>query len=274
MRLRRRYVPLVALLGVATAVLPTIASSETSPSVTAEDLGGVYGEEHHWTPSQVAVGAGGTVSFANPTETRHGVRWINPPATPACDSGVPVGSTESASGTKWSGTCTFSQAGAYTYYCTVHGAAMSGTITVSSSATTTTAVTPSTTTSTGTTSVPTAESSPPPPAGELSLRSSQHGTSVRGALVVSQAGAGGRLEVDLLARGASLASARHLALTRVGRFVRESTSAGRQSFAVKLNTRAIRALKRHRRLALTVKITLVPVHGVATTLIRAVVVHP
>jgi plastocyanin len=100
-------------LGLATAVLPAIASSETSPTVTAENIGGgYYGEEHRWTPPQVTVSAGGAVAFSNPTEVKHGVRWINPPATPTCDSGVPVGTTEAASGTKWSGTCTFAKAGA------------------------------------------------------------------------------------------------------------------------------------------------------------------
>jgi plastocyanin len=127
----RRYLVLAALLGVFGMALPADASPETSSTVTAENTGGFYGEEEHrWTPSQTTVSTVGGVTLSNPTEIKHGVHWIAPPSTPTCDSGVPVGTTEAASGTKWSGTCTFAQAGTYTYYCTVHGAAMSGTITV------------------------------------------------------------------------------------------------------------------------------------------------
>jgi plastocyanin len=272
-RLRRRYIPVLAVLGAAAAVLPAIASSETSPTVTAENIGGFYGEEHRWTPSQVTVNAGGVVTFSNPTEVKHGVHWISPPSTPTCDSGVPVGTTEAVSGTKWSGTCTFTQPGTYTYYCTVHGSAMAGTITVSPGGTTT--PTPTTTTTTGTTTTPTTETPPPSPlVGNPSLRASQRGTSVHGSLDISQAGAGGHLEVDLFAQSASLAKVRHSTRVRVGRFVRGSAPAGRQSFSVKLGAKARRALSRRHRLALVVKITLVPVHGETTAFTRAVVVHP
>jgi plastocyanin len=126
----RRYALAVVLLGTLLVALPAFASSETSSTVTAENIGGFYGEEHRWTPSPVTVSTVGGVTLSNPTEIRHGVRWITAPAPPNCDSGVPVGVSETASGTKWSGTCKFTQAGTYTYYCTVHGAAMSGTITV------------------------------------------------------------------------------------------------------------------------------------------------
>jgi plastocyanin len=272
-RLRRRYLPLAVVLGAAAAVLPAIAASETNQTVTAENLGGGYvGEEHRWTPPQVTVNAGGGVTFSNPTEVKHGIHWINPPSAPSCDSSVPVGASETAAGTKWSGTCTFAQSGTYTYYCTVHGAAMSGTITVNPGGTTT--VTTGTT-PTGTTTAPKPEApSGSPLVGEPSLRSSQHGASVRGSLDISTAGAGDRLEVDLFASGASLATTRHSTRVRVGRFVRGSTPAGRQSFAVTLSAKAKRALKRHRRLALTVRIVLAPVYGETTTLTRAVVLHP
>ncbi|MGC2372577.1 MAG: plastocyanin/azurin family copper-binding protein, partial [Solirubrobacteraceae bacterium] len=126
----RRYTVLAVLLGTFAMALPAEASPETSSTVTAENIGGFYGEEHRWTPSQVTVSTVDGVTIGNPTEVKHGVHWISPPSTPTCDSGVPVGTTETASGTKWSGACKFTQPGAYTYYCTVHGAAMSGTITV------------------------------------------------------------------------------------------------------------------------------------------------
>jgi len=106
-----------------------------------------------------------------------------------------------------------------------------------------------------------------------SLRADQHGSTVRGSLDISPTGAGGRLEVDLLAKAASLAKTRRSGAVRVGRLVRGPVSAGRLSFSVQLTPRAKHALMRHRRLALSVKITLTPANGVAVTVTRSVVVH-
>ena len=69
-------------------LLPALALSEGSSSIQAIDSGGY----HYWSPMQVSVGAGATVTFANPSQVSHGVEWISGPATPAC-SGVPVGTT-------------------------------------------------------------------------------------------------------------------------------------------------------------------------------------
>jgi hypothetical protein len=81
------------------------------------------------------------------------------------------------------------------------------------------------------------------------------------------------LEIDVFAKSASLAKARHATQVRVGRFVGGSVSAGKLPFAVKLNARARSALKRHRRLALTVRIVLTPVYGEPFTITRGVVEH-
>jgi plastocyanin len=476
MRLRRRYLPVVGLLGFAVAVLPAFASSETSPTVEAVNVG-LY--SHYWSPSHVSVTAGGLVTLRNPTTVAHGVEWVGGPAKPGCSGEVPVGMTPAASGTKWSGTCTFSEAGTYTFYCTVHGPEMTGTVTVTvpgaptvstgeasgvseiegtlkgtvnpqgkpttyyfnygTSASygqetteqsagegsagqpvsaTVSSLSPGTTyhfqlvakNASGTTlgadktfttpgppilttalatavgeteatlkgtvnpdgqptkylfewgtsgsygqstaELPAGEdhaghaesatlsglsagtvyhfrlvaknasgpgagedrafrtASPPPPPtttttatsptatqfsttpastltstapskllsgspliGGPSLRSSQHGSTVRGSLEISQSGAAGRLEVDLLAKNASLARAGHSKPVRVGRLVRASVSAGRVSFSVKLDARARRALMRHHRLALTVKITLTPLQGEPVTVTRSVVLR-
>jgi hypothetical protein len=90
---------------------------------------------------------------------------------------------------------------------------------------------------------------------------------------VSQAGAGGRLEVGLFAAGASLAKAGNPTQARVGRLARSSLQAGSVSFSVPLGAKGKAALRRHRRLALTVKVTLTPLHGVAVTVTRGVVIH-
>ncbi len=277
--MRKRYVPLAALLGAAVAVLPSVASSETGPTVDAVNEG-AYNEGHRWSPPQVAVAAGGVVALRNLTAVRHGVRWVSGPGTPECSSGVPVGTTEAAAGTNWSGTCRFAQAGTYTFYCTVHGPEMTGTVTVNANGTTTTATTTTGTTTTGTTTTGTTTTSPttpvgpssgPPLAGGPSLRSPQRGGAVRGSLDISKAGAGDRLEIDVFAKRAALA--RHSTRVRVGRLVRGSVSAGNVSFVVKLDAHARRALRRQRRLALVVRITLTPFYGEPFTVTRTVVEH-
>jgi plastocyanin len=471
-------------------MLPAMAlSAETTPVEAVNESGGVYGVNHHWVPMHETVAAGSAVTFRNATEVAHGVEWHRVPVKPTCEEGpgqVPVGTTPEASGTNWSGACTFSQPGTYTFYCTVHGAEMTGVIVVPGTASATTdEVTESTqTTATlngtikpegntteyhfeyGTTSVsehvtstitlgfadfgshrvsaaltelspgtkyhaelvavygaaktmvlggertfttatapsapavatglatalneteatvegsvdPEGEateysfeygtnssygqttaiksvpadnlnhavmmrltgltpgteyhfrlvaknpvgsadggdhtfitaSPPPPPAsppptvttssttppaptltvpvspmtaallpalpgppllGGPSLRADQHGSTVRGSLDISPTGAGGRLEVDLLAEAAALAKTRRSGAVRVGRLVRAPVSAGRLSFSVHLTLRAKHALMRHRRLALSVKITLTPPNGIAETVGRSVVVQ-
>jgi len=107
----------------------------------------------------------------------------------------------------------------------------------------------------------------------LELTGSQHGSSVRGSIDVSQAGAGGELEVVLLATGASLARTHRPSAVRAGRIRRSSVKAGVVSFAVPLAVRAKRALHRHHRLALTVRIVLTPVSGAAVTVTKSVVLH-
>jgi plastocyanin len=482
--MRRRYLPLAAVIGIAVVVLPAMAA-ETSPMIEAINKpgGGFYGEETHaWSPSTATVSAGGVVTLSNHTAIEHGVHWVGGPETPACSSGVPVGTTSATKGANWSGTCTLTKPGTYTFYCTVHGSEMTDTITVTNGepTVTTEAATSQTeheatlhgtvnpngklteyffkwgttesygeqttvksagegtagvlvpetlkglapgtlyhfklvaknekgpaegadqtfttisppgppTATTGeatsvgeteamlkgtvnpdgkltksffewgtsnsygqvTAEVPAGEdhadhaasatlmalspgtvyhfrlvvknssseivpgvdqtfmtASPPPPlsppanpspptatsssttsvltsapmapieltlgsplVGAPSLRSSQHGSSVRGSVQISKAGVGGGLEVDLLASGASLAKRGHSAQARVGRLVRSSLYAGNVSFAVPLTAKAKGALKRHRRLALTVKIVLTPLHGAPVSTTRSVVLH-
>jgi plastocyanin len=102
------------------------------------------------------------------------------------------------------------------------------------------------------------------------LAPTQHGPSVHGSLVVSQAGSGARLEVDLLAKSASLAKAPHPSTIRVGRLVRASIPAGKLSFSVTLTTAGKRALARKHRLPLTVRIILTPKRGNAIRLTRSI----
>ena len=287
----RLLFPLAALLGAAAVVLPAVASSEANPTISALNSVGVYGEQHHeWSPASASVDAGSMVNFQNAAATvAHGVVWESGPATPSC-TGVPIGK----GGTSWKGTCVFSQPGTYKFYCYVHPSEMRGTITVSPNGTTTVTTQggPPGTTTTGTatpTGTATGQGAGPEASGAGGLSGSplagpassairlapvQHGGVVRGSVAVSQAGSGGRLEVDVLARRASLAAAPHAPLASAGRLVRSSLPAGLVSFKVMLNARATHALRAHRRLALSVRIVVRPVHGQPATVTRGVLLRP
>jgi plastocyanin len=119
--------PVAGLLGAAILGLPAIAGSEAMPTIEAHNA------PLSWKPPTATVSAGGGVNITNPTSTPHGVEWRSGPTVPSCSAGVPVGSSPSASGANWSGTCTFSQTGTYTFWCTVHGSAMTATVTVNAS---------------------------------------------------------------------------------------------------------------------------------------------
>jgi plastocyanin len=252
----RRAALLAAAFGGAGALIFATASPAEGPVIEAAGPGS---NGYYWRPASASVTPGGTVSFKSTSGVvPHGVTWTSGPESPSC-AGVPIDEGQ----TSWSGSCTFAQAGTYAFKCPVHPTEMTGTITV------------------GTSSAP-----PPPPGGSqpespldgpvsqaLRLARSQRGAAVRGSIALSQAAAGGRLEVDLLARRAALFGSGGAGKLRVGRLVRSSLRAGRVSFAVSLKRVARRALRRHRRLALTVRVTVVPPHGETLKLTRGVVVH-
>ncbi len=195
-----------------------------------------------WRPSSATIAPGGSVTFTSPsTVFPHSVSWRGGPATPACN-GVPIDEEK----TNWSGSCTFAQAGTYPFVCSVHPVEMQGSIAVSTG------------------------QAPPPPAtppggsegplagsvsAALKLPSSQRGGSVRGSIVLSQAGAGGRLAIDLHSRRAALQGAGRPGTTRVGRLVRSNLKPGRISFTVPLSGSARKALRRAEKLAVVVKFT-------------------
>jgi hypothetical protein len=268
---------LAALVGSAVAVLPALAANPSEAKLEVNE----NCVELNWpcwaTPgsgmpaSKVTIAPGGEVKFADNATTAATVSWTG--SAPAC-SGVPASAM-----TKWEGTCKFEQPGIYKFESsTLFNDGITNytkyEIVVEGSATT-----PSTGESSST---PGTTTSGPAPAGEsptgapLSgaprISSRQRGSTVKGSLEVSKAGAGDRLEVDLIATTASLAKAGH-ATRVVGRLVSPSVSAGQRSFSVKPNTKARRALKRHHHLALKVKITLTPTNGEATSVTRSVTLH-
>ena len=267
-----------AVLGAAVVVLPAVASSETPSPIEAVNGPGSY--EHSWNPGEQTVGEGATLTIANNGEVPHGVEWKSGPEAPVCN-GVPVGT----SGTHWSGTCAFKQAGTYVFWCTVHGEAMKATVIVTPGSTTTGTTgttTPGGTTGTvpggggggGTNASPTVSPLASPPIASAAItavkvRSQQRGRVVSGSLNVLSAGAGGRLEVDLLLKRASLASARS-SFVRVGRIMRSTVGPGPVKFRVPLSASGRRALARAGRLVLAVQITLAPRSGRAFVVKRSV----
>jgi hypothetical protein len=284
---------LVALLGAAVAVLPALAVGTPAPSEVKLEIN----ENCHlpewpcWNvkgnnPEDIGqiqpftIAQGGKISFEdNDSKAPTDVLWKG--AAPSCTPAVP-----STPETPLSSTCTFVNAGEYEFESQdlFNGDGFNYTqykvIVEKSGGTGTTPTTPTTTTPTSTT--PTTPMMPGEPSQgspleggskALKLAAVQHGSSVRGSVKISQAGVGGRLEVDLLASGASPAKAGHSPQVLLGRLVRTSLYAGTTSFTVPLSAKGKVALRRHRRLTLTVKITLTPVHGAAVTVTRIVVVH-
>ncbi len=287
--MRRRtllLLALAALVGAGVAVLPALAAatSEAKLEVNENCVEAAWpcwatpGSGPTPTPaSKITIAAGGEVKFADNTNTAAAVAWTG--SVPAC-SGVPTSAT-----TKWEGTCKFEQPGTYKFESSTlfdEGGSLDYTkyeIVVESVSTGTTPTTPIATTPTTTTTPPTTPSEPthgsPLEGGSraLKLAGSQHGTTVHGSIKVSQAGAGGRLEVTLFAASTSLAETGHAAQVRVGRLVRSSLQTGSAPFSVPLSAKGRAALRRHRRLTLTVKLTLTPLHGAAVTAARSVALH-
>jgi hypothetical protein len=214
--------------------------------------------------AKVTIAAGGSITFVD-SKTAANLAWAG--AAPACEPGVPVAPTAPRTG--WEGKCAFATPGTYKfesstlwpeytrYEVVVEGSAGGTTGEGGSKASSTPGTTP-------------AGGSPASPlSGSPKIGRAQRGGAVKGSVQISDAGAGGRLEVSLIATAASLGGTGHGARV-VGRFVSASVAAGRRSFSVKLDAKAKRALERRRHLALKVEITLTPVNGEATTLTRSV----
>jgi len=280
--------PLAALLGAAVVVIPAVDATETPTIKAITGCSTYYPSYPCWSPETVTIAPGGTVKFESST-VEQGVKWIG--KAPSCEPSVPTTSQKAP----WSGSCTFSEEGTYTFT----GTALysySGKVIVMSSSTGSTPVGTGTGTTGGSSSNPsgtgTSTGTQPPTGGgsagpggssstvgslfvgsaskAVKLASSQHGQSVHGSVDVSQACTGGTLEVQLLATNASLASAGHHVQVRVGRVVHSGLHAGTATFTITLDAKAKRALHRHGHLTLTVKIVLSAAGGAPATVTRSV----
>jgi plastocyanin len=285
-KLRKRYLPVAAVLGAAVAIVPApalaAAPSEAKLEVNENCV------ENNWpcwaTPgsgqpaAKVTIASGGSVTFAD-DKTAANIAWTG--TAPACEPSVPV--APAASKTGWEGKCTFATPGTYKFESstlwfeyTKYEVVVEGSTAAPSPGPTGESGSKGASTPGGGTSSPTPAGGEAPSGSPLSgaptISSSQHGATVKGSLQISKAGAGDRLVVELVATTASLASAGRSTQV-VGRSISASVNAGQQSFSVKLDAKAKRTLKRRHRLALKLRITLTPQHGAAVTVTRGVVLH-
>ncbi len=275
-----------ALMGAAVAGLPALAASSEAKLEVNENC--VENEWPCWAApgsgakpkpaSKLTVAAGGEVAFIDNANTKTNIAWVG--AAPACSPSVPVSPAPPQA--PWEGRCKFEQPGTYKFESATLFDGGPGEdytkyeIVVEGAATGTAPTTPTTPTAPTTPTTPN-EAGHDSPLVEgpkaLALAHSQRGSTVHGSIEVSQAGSGGRLEVGLFMAGPAPVKTGHPRQVRVGRLVRSPVKAGRVSFSVPLTSTGRTSLRRHRRLALTVKVTLTPPHAEPVTVVRGVVAH-
>lgn len=278
MSLRARHLLPVLMLGAALAVIPAIAVSAGSSSATV-----VGTEADMWSPMEVAITPGGTVTFQDTSSSvPHGVVWTTVPETPKC-TGVPIDEGK----TNWQGTCSFEQEGVYQYYCYVHGTYMSGKIFVNAAgalpggSTTTTTTTSMTMSSTSSSYSPPASAGPPGKepresssdslgGSSLRLAAQQRGGHIRGSVQVAEGGS--TLVIEAFAAKAQLEAGAHRQI-RVARLSRLLSYGGRASFSMALDARALHALHKRGHLTLKVRLRLSGPDGKRATRTVTVVVH-
>lgn len=247
-----RFAAAALLIGVAVGGSEMAGAQGQTPSVIAHDYY-FQAPDGSRTPASVTIASGGAVSFAYPSgSNQHDVHFTGGPAAPSCtgSQGAFDSSGQSATpqGPGWSGTCTFSAAGDYSFVCTKHPGSMYGTIHVSAPPP---APAPQPSPSPGTPNpgnTPTAA----PAITAVAVPRVQHGRVVTGSVTL---GNGGSRLVAAVYAARSLLALAHGRNVLVGQTVAAGLPAGSHSFRVALNGAARRALRRHRRLALMVKLS-------------------
>jgi plastocyanin len=221
-------------------------------SITAKDP---YSFDNGSGASSVSVARGGTVTFSYPSGASfHNVVFDT--AQPTACQDMPSGAAPPG----WSGSCSFDAYGTYAFHCGLHSL-MTGRVEVPDPSAPPTGTTGPTdpTGPTGPTGPPPTETGGElaPPAVKMSRR--QSGTVVRGS-VTTPAGPSTVAVTALVGKRALASRAR---LVKVGALKKHSAGTGRTSFALRIDRGARRALHRHHRLALTVRIAVAPDAGTA-----------
>jgi len=246
---------LALLLAAALVAVPAYASGGADGTIVASD----YAFTNPATGgTTITIAPGEAVTFSYPEGTeRHNVAFTGPEPA-GCEPALP----ERPANAPWTATCTFAAADEYAFVCDFHPE-MAGRVIVRAAPTPTPTRTATPTPTLGSppgqpppATVPSPEQTTPqtPAASRPTVARRQRGRAVRGSIILA---ARARLTVELRRGG-----------RRLGRSTK-TVAAGRRSFAVRLNARGRKALRRGR-LALTVRITVTPASGAAYTATRKV----
>jgi plastocyanin len=256
-RQRTLALSVAGALVAAVAVVPGMAagSAPTSASFTATDFAW---NASGGTATRVTIAHGGTVAFSYPSgHSEHDADFAGGPRPTSCtqtsgpSSGAIPPLPRHPTSAAWSGTCTFSTPGTYTFHCDLHPF-MHGTIVVQGSG-----------------------GSPfaGPRSRAISIHSRQRGTSVHGSVRLSSAATGGRLEIVLRASARSLGR-RGNGKVRVGRLISSELKPGVARFAVSLGAAGRRAERTLGMLAITVHVIVEPPGFPSVSGIRQVLLRP
>ncbi len=274
MSLRARHLPLYLAALAAGAVLAFALSASAQGGAQPPPSASFTAGNNYWyvtgtTSTTATIAAGGTVTFSSPTGNNDHNASFGGAGPSSCDPALPGPPTDAP----WSSTCRFDTPGTFSFVCTAHSG-MGGTVSVVAPGTPTT---PPPTTGPGTT--PPGGNPPggsPGQPGSLSVKVArrQRGTTLRGSVTTSADGS--RLAIRALVSNRLLAKSRPRRIRKVsvGSLRKQVPSAGKTSFAVRLSAAARRALKRHERLGVELRITVTPPTGDASTKTAKVVLRP
>jgi plastocyanin len=313
MQSRLRVALLLVGLAAAAGVTATIAHGDDPPSTAAfKTVDGVNQFQltaGTGSATSASIVAGGTVTFTNTSIENHNVDFeVQGVTGVACQQALggaspsPLRFPNAPASGSWSGSCTFTKAGTYSFTCDQHEG-MTGQVVVTDpgappgtttapvvTATTPVQTVPSggatpapvTTAPVGTTTTPSAGTppvsaaqTPSSVARKLAYRISlaQHGSSLRG--TVNGARSSARVKVVLTVKRGDLGvTGKASAPVDVGGFRGLSTQDGALTFAVKLSGKARAALAKRHRLVVTIAVTARPVSGTATLKTFRIVVRP
>jgi plastocyanin len=293
MRRRRRYLSLIVPAGIGALLLgaagggtaqsqttsaPTIVASPTANAYSTSD-GGV---------ADVTITTGGTVNFsyAGAATRPHNVNFkVAQPTSCTLTSGTASTGSQPplpnpATNTAWAGYCTFQTAGVYTFNCSIHHDAMTGTVRVVDPPTTPTATPPPPPPPPAGTPPPGALPPPPPPpppaavgpaASKLTVAQHQRGTAIAGSVTVGSAAS--LLYARAFATRKALGDGPSKTLVEVGSVSGKTVGSGAVSFKVKLGSAGQRALRRNGRLAITLRMTVDPPAGATYSASKTIILR-
>jgi plastocyanin len=303
----RRWLLVMCMAGVIGGLIATLPLSATATS-TLPSSGSFTVSDDAFTAAgggtTVTIAAGGTVDFSYPSgSTTHNVDFGSGSQPTSCTvngsaQAPPVPGTPTVPG--WSATCTFNTDGTYRFHCD-HHPSMTGTVQVGEPTTTTDTGTGTgtgtgtsvgdTTTGGSTATTMTMPMNMPMPTTSTSQKTAlsplagrartavkvsgrRGGGQVEGTIRVSHAGEGGHAVITVLASSAALGSGHSKQAVTLGHIRLARLRSGTDVFKLTLKNVARRALTTHRRLSISVQIT-VAASGAQTVMIsRSLVLRP